>query len=243
MSPLIPGFFQFSVRYCTEIRGTGMQRWIQVTLSHRPTAWMSARHQGPRSTPGRVKPSDHVQSAGALSRHTLYGLRRAFQHRDRRRPGRGQRLHRPERDAPCGRWDPALHRGQHEPAGGVILHGLKGETIAVNGEPFSIYIVDGVSCAHGALVHGPCVVGRGCSIGFNAIVFNAVLGEGVYVGTDAVVTNGVRVAPRRFVPPGAVSDSQAKANALSPVPASQEEFAREVQRVNSSCGLACERSR
>lgn len=141
---------------------------------------------------------------------------------------------------------------------GVILHGLKGETFAVNGEPFSIYIGDGVSCAHGALVHGPCVVGSGCFIGFNAIVFNAVLGEGVYVGTDAVVTNGVRVAPRRFVPPGAVIDSQAKANALSPVPASQEEFAHEVQRVNRefpasyslhfgpircSCGLACERSR
>lgn len=141
---------------------------------------------------------------------------------------------------------------------GVILHGLMGETVAVNGEPFAIYIGEGVTCAHGALVHGPCFVGSGGFIGFKSIVFNAVLEEGVYVGTDAVVTNGVHVARGRFVPPGAVIDSQAKADALSPVPASQEEFAHEVQRVNRefpaayslhfgtlrcSCGLACERSR
>jgi len=141
---------------------------------------------------------------------------------------------------------------------GVILHGLKAETVRVNGEPFSIFIGEGVTCAHGALVHGPCFVGNGGFIGFKSIVFNAVLEEGVYVGNGAVVTNGARVGRGRFVPPGAVIDSQAKSDALRPVPESQEEFAHEVQRVNRefpaaysmhfgsmrcSCGLACERAR
>lgn len=137
---------------------------------------------------------------------------------------------------------------------GVILHGLRDAFVTVHGQPFSIYIDAGVTCAHGALVHGPCFLGRGAFIGFKALVYNAVLGEGVFVGNAAVVTDGVRIAPQRFVPPNAVVDTQERADALRPVPASREEFAREVQQVNRefpaaysllfgpvrcSCGLAC----
>jgi carbonic anhydrase/acetyltransferase-like protein (isoleucine patch superfamily) len=138
---------------------------------------------------------------------------------------------------------------------GVILHGLKHETVKVDGQRFSIYVGAGVTCAHGALVHGPVAVGDDCFIGFHAIVFDATLKQGVYVSTGAVVTGGVRVAAGRFVPPGALVDTQAKADALSRVPADREEFAREVQRVNQefpasyslhfgavrcSCGIACD---
>jgi carbonic anhydrase len=69
-----------------------------------------------------------------------------------------------------------------------------------------------------------------------------------------VVTNGVRIAPNRYVPPGATIDTQAKANKLRRVPKDRKEFAHEVQRVNRefppsyhllfgkhrcSCGISC----
>ncbi|QAY65813.1 carbonate dehydratase [Paenibacillus protaetiae] len=115
---------------------------------------------------------------------------------------------------------------------GVILHGLVHETVRVGRKRYSIYIGRGVSIAHGALIHGPCVIGEGVFVGFKSIVFNAVVGRGSYISMDAIVTNGVRIAPNRFVPPGAHIDTQAKADSLRRVPQGEREFAREVQRVN-----------
>lgn len=115
---------------------------------------------------------------------------------------------------------------------GVILHGLAHETIRVGDGKYSIHFGDRVSIAHGAIVHGPCSIGDDTFVGFKAIVFNATVGAGSYISMDAVVTNAVRIAPDRFVPPGAHIDTQAKADSLSRVPKDSREFAREVIRVN-----------
>ncbi len=135
----------------------------------------------------------------------------------------------------------------------VILHGLLNRKIKVGEKSYSIYIGKEVTIAHRALVHGPCFIGDKVFVGFSAIVYNAIVGRGSFISYNAVVTNGVRIAPNRFVPPGANIDSQAKADALSPVPRDSKEFAQEVQRVNQefpssyhvlfgenrcSCGLA-----
>ena len=138
---------------------------------------------------------------------------------------------------------------------GVVLHGLKDGRVCVDGEEFSIYLGDNISCAHGCLIHGPCRLHNNVFVGFKAIVFNAIVGEGSYISTNALVTGGINIAPSRFVPAGAVIDTQAKANALAPVPTSDKEFAEDVQHVNQefpsaysmmfgsircSCGLACD---
>ena len=115
---------------------------------------------------------------------------------------------------------------------GVILHGLLNRRISVGSKRYSIFIGNQVSVAHGALVHGPCFIGDKVFVGFNAIVYNAIVGKGSFISYNAVVTNGVRIPPNRFIPPGANIDSQEKANALSRVPEDSREFAREVQRVN-----------
>jgi carbonic anhydrase len=137
---------------------------------------------------------------------------------------------------------------------GVILHGLKNKYFEKDNKKYSIYIGNRVSCAHGALVHGPCRVDDEVFIGFKAIVYNAIIGGGSFISSGAVVTNGVVLKPNSFVPPGANIDTQEKANVLATVPKTEEEFAKEVQRVNSefpsayslyfgknkcSCGLAC----
>jgi carbonic anhydrase len=137
---------------------------------------------------------------------------------------------------------------------GVILHGLKNKYFEKNGKNYSVYIGNRVSCAHGALIHGPCRVDDDVFIGFKAIVYNAFVGEGSFISSGAVVTNGVVLKPNSFVPPGANINTQEKAVVLSTVPKTEEEFAIAVQRVNAefpaayslyfgknkcSCGLAC----
>ncbi|MGG3467475.1 carbonate dehydratase [Neobacillus pocheonensis] len=115
---------------------------------------------------------------------------------------------------------------------GVILHGLLNKWISDGKNKFSIFIGNGVTIAHRALIHGPCSIGDDVFVGFSAIVYNAIVGKGAFISNNAVVTNSVRIPPNRFVPPGAHIDSQAKANALAKVPKDDKEFAHEVQRVN-----------
>lgn len=138
---------------------------------------------------------------------------------------------------------------------GVILHGLAHGRVIVAGKEYSIFIGRRVSCAHGCIIHGPCLLGDDVFVGFNAIVFNAAVGRGSYISTGALVTGGVRIAEKRFVPPGMMVDTQQQADALPAVPKDQSEFAKEVIHVNTefpsayslmfgatrcSCGLACD---
>lgn len=138
---------------------------------------------------------------------------------------------------------------------GVILHGLEHGRVDVNGREYSIHIGRRVSCAHGCIVHGPCQLEDDVFVGFNAIVFNAIVGSGCYISFGALVTGGIFVPDHRFVPPYAIIDTQEKADALNPVPQSQEDFAREVIHVNTefpgayslmfgstrcSCGICCD---
>ncbi|TSI05087.1 carbonate dehydratase [Lysinibacillus sp. BW-2-10] len=137
---------------------------------------------------------------------------------------------------------------------GVILHGLRDRHFEVGGKKYSVYIGDKVSCAHGSLIHGPAVLEDNTFVGFNAIVYNAWVGEGAFISTGATVTNGVKIKANSFVPPNATIDTQAKADSLAPVPTTEADFAKAVQRVNAefppayslyfgknrcSCGLAC----
>jgi carbon dioxide concentrating mechanism protein CcmM len=115
---------------------------------------------------------------------------------------------------------------------GVILHGLLNKRVTLGDQSYSIFIGNEVTIAHRALVHGPCYIGDKTFVGFNAIVYNAIVGQGSFLSNNAVVTNEVRLSPNRFVPPGALIDSQEKADALSTVPNDSKEFAYEVQKAN-----------
>lgn len=117
---------------------------------------------------------------------------------------------------------------------GVILHGLLNRKVTVGEKSYSIFIGNKVTIAHRALVHGPCYIGNNVFVGFNSIVYNAIVGKDSFISYNAVVTNGVRVPANRFVPPGAHIDSQEKADALPPVPKDSQEFAYEVQKVNQA---------
>lgn len=137
---------------------------------------------------------------------------------------------------------------------GVILHGLKDGIVIANGKKYSIFIGEHVSCAHGCLIHGPCLLGNNVFVGFKAIVYYAIVNDGCFISSNAVVTGGVTLAPNKLVPPGSLIDTQAKADALGSVPAKDVAFAQGVQQVNiefpadytatfgsirCSCGITC----
>ncbi len=119
---------------------------------------------------------------------------------------------------------------------GVILHALatelSGERIAgrvfsADGrrlevtdpeweKGFPICVGERVSLAHDSMIHGPAWVGDDVFIGMDSLVFNAVIRNNVAVGVGSVITDGVEIPEGRFVPPGSVIDTQAKADALGP---------------------------
>ena len=75
---------------------------------------------------------------------------------------------------------------------GVIVHALGGRSVLIGPR---------TSLSHGCIVHGPCRLGAGCFIGFRAVVFDAILGEGVFVGAGAII-QGVDVSGGHLIEPG-----------------------------------------
>lgn len=116
---------------------------------------------------------------------------------------------------------------------GVILHGLAKEKVLVNNEKFSIYIGNSVTCSHGSIIHGPCCIHDNVFVGFNSIVFFAIIGEGTYISPNSLVSGSVKIAPNKFIPSGAVINSQEKADALDDISDSQKALSIDVQKSNS----------
>jgi len=105
---------------------------------------------------------------------------------------------------------------------GVIIHALGGTSVTIG--PRS-------SLSHGCIVHGPCDVGRGCFIGFRAVVFGARLADGVMVGTGAIVQSA-EVPPNRLVPPGAAILSSGSAATLPATGPAERTFMDKVVAAN-----------
>jgi SulP family sulfate permease len=120
---------------------------------------------------------------------------------------------------------------------GVVIHALENRRVRVHGEEWAVYVGRNVSIAHGALVHGPCYVGDGTFIGFQAVVHDSIVGAGCWIGIGAIVV-GVEVPDGRLVPHGAIIDTADKVDALSPVTEGQREFAEDVVHVNRGLAAA-----
>ena len=119
---------------------------------------------------------------------------------------------------------------------GVIFHGLKNNKFYVNDKEYSIYVGRKVSIAHGALIHGPVIIGNHTFVGFRAVVSNAIVEDNCYIDTGAIVTSGVRISEGKYVPVGAIVDTQKKADNLLSVSSEQVDFSGKVVDVNMEFG-------
>jgi carbon dioxide concentrating mechanism protein CcmM len=117
---------------------------------------------------------------------------------------------------------------------GVVLHALEttengsnidGRRFSAEGERlnatdpnfaqgYAIHVGDGVSLAHGALVHGPAWIGNNTFVGMEAMVFNAKVGNNVAIGVGSTITGQVVIEDNKFVPPGSVITTQEQADGL-----------------------------
>jgi len=104
----------------------------------------------------------------------------------------------------------------------VIIHTLKGT---------SVLIEKNTSLTHGCIIHGPCKIGKNCFIGFGSIVFNAELGEGVFVKHLSCV-EGAKIPSKILIPNGAIIDSEDKAKDLEMVTEGLKSFSQKVIKAN-----------
>lgn len=91
-------------------------------------------------------------------------------------------------------------------AGDVILG--KGVSVWYNavlrGDEGAIVVGEDTNIQDGAVLHEETTVGKGCTIGHNAIVHGCTVGDNVLIGMGAVVLNGARIGDDCIVGAGAL---------------------------------------
>lgn len=93
-----------------------------------------------------------------------------------------------------------LHAHSTQEAGTPVMENL----VSVPGQGhFAIYIGDGSSLAHGALVHGPSYIGQNSFVSFKATIDHARIGNNVEIGAHAYIKD-VTIPDNTAIAPGAV---------------------------------------
>ncbi|MCG9789289.1 carbonate dehydratase [Vibrio barjaei] len=105
---------------------------------------------------------------------------------------------------------------------GVVIHSKAGASVII-GERTSI--------AHRSIVHGPCEVGNDVFIGFNSVVFNAVIEEGCVVRHNCVI-DGLDLPQQFHVPPMTNIGADFDLNSISKVPPEYSAFSESVVSAN-----------
>ncbi|MHB1004163.1 MAG: LbetaH domain-containing protein [Chloroflexota bacterium] len=114
---------------------------------------------------------------------------------------------------------------------GVVIHSAEGQSFAVDGARYAVYIGSRVSLTHQCLVHGPAALHDDVLVGFGSMVINSTVGKGTVIMHMAFVSD-VDVPAGRMVPPNAVVNTPEQARALPRVPSNVREWADGVARGN-----------
>jgi len=96
----------------------------------------------------------------------------------------------------------------------AVLHVHAGNALAIGEET----VIN-----HGAVLHGPTVIGRNCFIGAKSVITHATVGDRVFVRMMSILEN-VEIASERFVDIGSIIHSQDAAARLRPITAKEKEF-------------------
>ena len=104
----------------------------------------------------------------------------------------------------------------------VIIHGLSNSKVSVG---------NNTSLAHGCIVHGPCVLGEGCFVGFGAVVFDCTIGKDNLILHNATVRK-VDIPDGKVVPDGAIITEQKDVAQLADLSPEDSDFKKSVIAVN-----------
>jgi len=100
---------------------------------------------------------------------------------------------------------------------GVIVHAVAGSEVRIGKRVF---------VSHGCIIHGPCTIEKDSFLGFRVTVFNANLGEAVWVGACSTILE-TSIDSHTMVPASRMIHSPDQTNQLHPISSDQEEFRRE----------------
>jgi len=117
---------------------------------------------------------------------------------------------------------------------GAIIHSLEqGRVLGADQAPYSVWIGNGSSITHMALIQGPAYIGNHCFIGFRSTIFNARVGDNCIVMMHTLIQD-VEIPPGKFVPSGAIITSQQQADRLPDVQDADRRFAHHLMGVNAA---------
>ncbi len=104
----------------------------------------------------------------------------------------------------------------------VVIHALGGSSVRID---------KGSSLSHGCIVHGPCIIGQECFIGFGSVVFKSALADKVFVGHLAAV-QGVAIPPGRIIESHHLVNCKGDARDLRRVDKKTKNFMKKVIKAN-----------
>jgi len=96
----------------------------------------------------------------------------------------------------------------------VVIHALSNSKVLIN---------DKTSLAHGCIVHGPCLVGEGCFIGFGSVVFDCKIGTNSLILHNSTV-HGVEIPNGKVVSSGKTITEKADTKNLEDIMQDHAEF-------------------
>jgi carbonic anhydrase/acetyltransferase-like protein (isoleucine patch superfamily) len=106
---------------------------------------------------------------------------------------------------------------------GVVVHSKSGAAVIIGKR---------VSVAHRAIVHGPCVVGDGAFIGFNAVLYNCKLGAGSVLRHNSVVEN-CNVPEGFHIPSSIVVHGDTDLSQIPRISVDEQTFSESVVKANN----------
>jgi carbonic anhydrase/acetyltransferase-like protein (isoleucine patch superfamily) len=104
----------------------------------------------------------------------------------------------------------------------VVIHALSDSEVVINGN---------TSLAHGCIVHGPCLIGEGCFIGFGSVVFDCKIGTNSVILHNSTV-HGVEIPDSKVITSGKTITEKADIKNLEDITQDLAEFKRSVIMAN-----------
>ena len=104
----------------------------------------------------------------------------------------------------------------------VVIHALSGSKVSIGST---------TSLAHGCIVHGPCLIGEGCFVGFGAVVFDCNIGNDVVILHNSTV-RGVTIPSSKVVMDGKIIIEQEDVGNLEEITPDLVEFKVSVVNAN-----------
>lgn len=105
---------------------------------------------------------------------------------------------RADEPGPNGKVKPVAIEAESNVQDGVIIHSMGGSLVKIGPK---------ASLAHGVIIHGPCVIGKGCFIAIRSVLYSVTLEDAVWVGIGATIMRAT-IPSHTMIPAGSIIRSR-----------------------------------